>query len=210
MSRGADGVIDIKHDTLGQYHLHCTPSPPPAGPAKKGVVTLMEGPSVVPELMFANNESNNSRLWNCDNKFAALKDAFHDHIVADHRPKPKKQDSSEESETSTVAASVVEGNEYLAKDLKGTKAGANYDFKHVPGKGGCVVVRVKLTPRTAAEDVSTWDEEVFDDIIDDRREDADEFYASVAGGSQSHDLLNIQRQALAGMLWYACGFSGPC
>lgn len=53
----ADGVIEATHDTLGKTRLYCTPSPAPAAPAKGGVV-LVDGPSVVPDLLFTENETN--------------------------------------------------------------------------------------------------------------------------------------------------------
>ena len=83
----------------------------------------------------------------------------------------------------------------------GTKAGAHYVFNGVPGKGGCVVVRLKMTPSSLDEDPSILDEEFFDDIIEDRRVDADEFYGRIVRGTISDDLRNIMRQALSGMLW---------
>ena len=45
------------------------------------------------------------------------------------------------------------------------------------------------------------DEELFDDNIEERRVDADEFYGCIARNSVSDDLQNIMRQALSGMLW---------
>lgn len=53
----AEGVIEATHDTLGKTRLYCTPSPAPAAPAKGGVV-LVDGPSVVPDLLFTENETN--------------------------------------------------------------------------------------------------------------------------------------------------------
>ena len=57
MHQEADGVINARHATLGTTRLYCTPSPAPAAPAKGGVV-LVDGPSVVPELLFTENETN--------------------------------------------------------------------------------------------------------------------------------------------------------
>ena len=90
---------------------------------------------------------------------------------------------------------------FVNPDKTGTKAGAHYVFNNVPGKGGCVVVRVKMTPSSLEEDPSITDEEMFDDNIEERRVDADEFYGRIARGSISEDLRNIMRQALSGMLW---------
>jgi hypothetical protein len=57
MHQEADGVIQAQHETLGATRLYCTPSPAPAAPAKGGVV-LVDGPSVVPDLLFTENETN--------------------------------------------------------------------------------------------------------------------------------------------------------
>lgn len=92
--------------------------------------------------------------------------------------------------------------QFVNPDKVGTKAGAHYVFNAVPGKGGCVVVRLKLTPSSPEEDPSILDEEMFDDNIEERRIDADEFYGRIAKGSISEDLRNVMRQALSGMLWY--------
>lgn len=92
------------------------------------------------------------------------------------------------------------GRQFVNPDKTGTKAAAHYHFSDVPGRGGCVVVRLKMTPSSPDEDPSILDEEMFDDTIEERRVDADEFYARI-GGSISDDLRNIMRQALSGMLW---------
>jgi len=91
--------------------------------------------------------------------------------------------------------------QFVNPDKIGTKAAAHYVFNGVPGKGGCVVVRLKMTPAAPEEDAAILDEELFDDTIEERRVDADEFYGRIASGSISDDLRNIMRQALSGMLW---------
>jgi hypothetical protein len=57
MKQESEGVIEAVHETLGTTRLYCTPSPAPAAPAKGGVV-LVDGPSVVPDLIFTENETN--------------------------------------------------------------------------------------------------------------------------------------------------------
>lgn len=57
MSETAEGTIQVDHETLGRTHLYCSPSPAPAAPADGGVV-LVDGPSVVPELLFTENDTN--------------------------------------------------------------------------------------------------------------------------------------------------------
>ncbi len=91
--------------------------------------------------------------------------------------------------------------DYVNPENVGTKSGAHYFFKDVPANGGCAVVRLKLTPRTPAQDSTINDDEAFDNTVEARRAEADEFYARVSGGPVSDDMRGIMRQALAGMLW---------
>jgi hypothetical protein len=58
-----------------------------------------------------------------------------------------------------------------------------------------------MTPAEPEEDVTIADEESFDDEIEERRNDADEFFNKLASGPISDDLRNVMRQALAGMMW---------
>ncbi|GAC74854.1 glucosidase I [Moesziomyces antarcticus T-34] len=91
--------------------------------------------------------------------------------------------------------------DYVNPQKKGTKAGAHYVFRQVPPFGGCAVVRMKLTPRTPSEDAAIDDDEQFDNTVESRRSEADEFYAKLISGPMSDDMKNVMRQALAGMLW---------
>lgn len=59
------------------------------------------------------------------------------------------------------------------------------------------VVRFRLTRRADPY----LDEEEFDNIIDKRKTEADDFYKRVTPHPMSEDLRNIQRQAFAGMMW---------
>lgn len=113
---------------------------------------------------------------------------------------------AEEEEEEEVLEEPYVPRQYVNPDKTGTKAGAHYVFKDVPPRGGCAVVRFKLTNQTLAQDPTISDEEKFDQNLEDRRQDADEFYArfNPGGGAASglsEDLRNIMRQALAGMLW---------
>jgi len=57
MRQDSEGVIAATCDGLDDTKLYCTPSPAPAAPAKGGVV-LVDGPSIVPDLLFTENETN--------------------------------------------------------------------------------------------------------------------------------------------------------
>lgn len=160
------------------------------------------------------------RLYGGQNRTPFTKDAFHDYLIKEHRPaKASEADSKTPTEPSTElpsengtgddngdaehasSAEPTYAAEFVNPDKEGTKAAAHYFFPAVPGKGGCVVVRLKLTRAGPEEDQSIVDEEVFDDLVEDRRVDSDEFYSRVATGPITDDLRNIMRQALSGMLW---------
>jgi hypothetical protein len=77
----------------------------------------------------------------------------------------------------------------------GTKVAAHY-LLTVPA-GGSQTVRLRLSP---ARSNSAFGKQ-FDQLIATRRQEADEFYASVIPRSLDADAASVMRQALAGMLW---------
>ena len=87
----------------------------------------------------------------------------------------------------------------------GTKA-AFYHSLLVPA-GGSATVRLRLTdtepPRAAREPGGLADGPFadFDEVMSDRRGEADEFYADLLGSGLGEDERLVVRQALAGMLW---------
>ncbi|KAM0747074.1 hypothetical protein T439DRAFT_367370 [Meredithblackwellia eburnea MCA 4105] len=192
-----------------------------------GEDALLVDEVVVPELLFTENNTNFERLYNGRNVSPYVKDAFHDHIIHSHRPplpkvkiekpakekkeatakKPEEDDydsdatAGSNSSTATEYATPVDTREFVNPEKKGTKVGAHYVFRDVPANGGCAVVRVKLTTKTAEEDPTIQDEEEFDMVIEERRTDADEFYSRFNSGALTDDMRNIMRQALSGMLW---------
>ena len=218
--RGNDNIrcINVRHPTLGKTHLYCLPSPPPVGPTNEFEVDLEA--EVQPELLFTENNSNFSRLYGGTNESLYVKDAFHDHIISSHRP-PESDSQPEQAFSPRIRSRTAssyssekpnlpeEGpctpfpptSSFVNPDNKGTKSAAHYTFRDVPGHGGCAVVRLKLTPSRIGKDLSLEDEVIFDDIVEERRQEADEFYGSLALGPMSDDLKQIMRQALSGMLW---------
>lgn len=129
---------------------------------------------VFPQMMFTENETNNELLWNTKNSQPYVKDAFHRLIV--------------NGEKDTVNPAN-----------KGTKFGAWYAFNEGEGipPGECAVVRFKFSRKRG----TFLDEEVLDNVIDERRTEADDFYYHISPLPMSDDLRNIQRQAFSGMLW---------
>jgi hypothetical protein len=218
MRQVADGVIEATHETLGVTRLYCTPSPGPAQPTKSGVV-LVDGPSIVPDLLFTENDTNFERLYGGKNRTPYTKDAFYDYVIPGHRPKPEQaQNGNGEGEgdkevdgltekvdglnvNAATTPSCYPAESFVNPDKEGTKAAAHYVFNNVPGNGGCVVVRLKMTPNSPSEDPTILDEEAFDDNIEERRVEADEFYSRLGRGPLPDDLRSIMRQALAGMMW---------
>ena len=122
--------------------------------------------------LFTFNETNNPRIWG---QFAESR-------------KPYVKDAFHRY--------VVEGEHGAVNpEQTGTKACFHYAALNVPA-GGSVVVRLRLTDRMLADPLS-----LADDIVAQRREEADEFYEEVHPAKATEDERRVQRQALAGMLW---------
>ena len=221
LSATTETQITAVHDQLGKTHLYCFPSPSPVGPDGQPVNDGADGEedTVDPELLFTENDTNFTRLWGVSNKSSFVKDAFHDHIVPVHRPlsnesvngrskasadgKSGNVTNGSDSESSSGRATPIpySSPQFVNPDKTGTKSAAHYTFRDVPGRGGCAVVRLKLTPNTPQKDSTLEDEGLFDDVIEERRMEADEFYHNLTLGYVSDDLRAIMRQALSGMLW---------
>ncbi|KAG8905070.1 hypothetical protein FRB99_000718, partial [Tulasnella sp. 403] len=206
----APGVVTATEKTLGTFHLYCTVSPPPGGPVyDQNGADDGDDDGIVPELMFTENDTNFKRLYNGNNATPYVKDAFHDHIISSHQPSRSQKvngyangDGHESgSDSGNQTPTLHSSSAFINPEKKGTKSGAHYTFENVPGRGGVVVVRLKLTQNTPDTDLAINDEELFDDNIDERRREADEFYGRLVAGSVTDDLKAIMRQALGGMLW---------
>jgi hypothetical protein len=90
---------------------------------------------------------------------------------------------------------IVNGEqEAVNPDRTGTKA--CFDYEYVVPAGGSVVVRLRLAP----EPLSAPLREV-EQIIAQRRAEADEFYATIQPPKATEDEKRVQRQAVAGLLW---------
>jgi mannosylglycerate hydrolase MGH1-like protein len=125
-----------------------------------------------PELLFTENDTNVARLFGAPNGVHHVKDAFHEYVVNGR-------------------------SDAVNPDRIGTKCAARYRTT-VPA-GGSVVVKLRLR-RTAIEDGTAVGED-FDEVFAARRREADEFYGAIALEGLSQDERDVQRQALAGMLW---------
>ncbi|KAF7898327.1 hypothetical protein EAF00_004773 [Botryotinia globosa] len=132
------------------------------------------GVDVQPELIFTENDTNNALLYKGKNAQPYVKDAFHRYIV----DREKKAINPKEH---------------------GTKSAAWYSFNEGGGvaPGECAVVRFRMSQKYT----DYLDEEEFDNTMDKRKDEADEFYYRISPLPMADDLRNIQRQAFAGMMW---------
>lgn len=132
------------------------------------------GRDVEPEQLYTDNDTNFQSLGWGANKRPYVKDAFHKYVV-DH-------------EKGAVNPAHT-----------GTKTAAWYAFNEDGGvaPGECAVVRFRFSKKYDG----FLDEELFDDIMEQRRVEADDFYFRISPLPMADDLRNIQRQAFSGMLW---------
>ena len=89
-------------------------------------------------------------------------------------------------------------------DLVGTKAAAHYVLE-IEG-GGSAEIRLRLLeppagPVPPTAELAALVGPAFTAVFDERRREADAFYASVIPATLSEDQARVMRQALAGMLW---------
>ncbi len=129
-----------------------------------------------PDLLFTENDTNVERLYGVPNPSPYVKDGINNAIV------------NGQSDAVNPAAT-------------GTKSSAHYSFIIPPGK--TVSIRLCLTSVPKGEShVPRRDPFAnFDAIFEQRRQEADQFYASIQPPALTGDEKLVQRQALAGMLW---------
>ena len=126
-----------------------------------------------PQLLFTENETNFRRLYGPGNPSPYVKDGINDYVVHGQR-------------------------EAVNPALVGTKAAADYDLLLAPGESR--TIRLRLTDKQPATPHRAFDAE-FDRCFEQRKHEADEFYAEVIPQDLTPDAKNVMRQALAGMLW---------
>ena len=126
----------------------------------------------VPELLFTENETNAERLFGSPNASPYVKDSFHDYIIHG------KRDAVNPAQT-------------------GTKVAAHYHLTLEAGETKTVQLRFS---NVSPQDLLPFDES-FSQTFAERKQEADEFYASVIPTELSDDEKHVQRQAFAGMLW---------
>ena len=124
-----------------------------------------------PELLFTENETNYPRIFNYDNGNKYFKDGINNYLV--------------NGDKSAVNSDKI-----------GTKFAPNYELTILPGE--TKVIKLRLSNHY---DLTEPLGDELDVILATRLAEADEFYQQINNSTLEPDLLNIQRQAFAGMLW---------
>jgi hypothetical protein len=131
-------------------------------------------------LLFTENETNTQRIFGVPNRSPYVKDGINDHVV-------HGQDG------------------VVNPDKRGTKVAPHY--RVTVGPGARAVIRLRLcdkAPAALAQGNGSGGSPFgnhFDEVLQARRQEADEFYKVITPPSLDADAANVMRQALAGMLW---------
>ncbi|WP_051268338.1 MGH1-like glycoside hydrolase domain-containing protein [Terrimonas ferruginea] len=123
------------------------------------------------KLLFTENETNTEKVTGAPNKSIFVKDAFNDAII----------------EGKNV-------NELTARKA-GTKVSPVYQLKINAGATKTVYCRL------SSKQIDAPFARGFKDVFKVRKQEADEFYAAILPKGTDSEKANIQRQALAGILW---------
>src|SRR6266550_82370 len=124
-----------------------------------------------PQLLFTENETNKSKLFNAENDSPYVKDGINDYVVRGVKTAVNPEPA-------------------------GTKTSAHYAASVPPGKS--FTIRLRLTPVSPTSGKPLDGE--FEKIFTSRRAEADEFYRTVIPAVAT-DEKTIMRQALGGLLW---------
>jgi hypothetical protein len=123
-------------------------------------------------LLFTENETNNAKLFGGNNAGPHVKDGINDF--------------------------VVHGNQGAVNTSHGTKVAAHHQITVKHGYEAIVRIRLSDTAPAALGDALGHP---FDQILETRRHEADEFYQAITPANVSADQALVMRQALSGMLW---------
>jgi hypothetical protein len=121
--------------------------------------------------LYTDNVTNTQTVLGIPNTTPFVKDAFHEAVI---RKKNLKS---------------------LRTSTSGTKFAPVYDLTIEGGKSKTIYLRL------SDKEMENGFEQGFENIFSKRKAEADEFYNSILPVNISPELKNIQRQALAGMLW---------
>ena len=123
------------------------------------------------ELLFTENETNFERIFGTENSSRYCKDGINNYVV--------------NGEANTINPDNI-----------GTKVSAHHIL--TIGAGETLEMKLRLSDSPNLQQPLGCE---FDNIFQARIAEADEFYQKLATPGLNQDLLNVQRQAFAGMLW---------
>jgi hypothetical protein len=130
-----------------------------------------------PEPLFTDNETNQEKLFNEKNESPYVKDAFHRFLIQGQR-------------------------EAVNPAMTGTKAAAHYPGEIAAGQS--VTIRLRFLDQNPSDGRKSGKDffgPAFDQVFQQRLQEADDFYKVRAGHCASDDAHKVQRQAFAGLLW---------
>ncbi|MEM7234619.1 MAG: glucosidase, partial [Planctomycetota bacterium] len=130
------------------------------------------GSGVSPDLLFTDNNTNAEKLFDSKNESAYCKDGFHEYVVKGRF-------------------------DAIRSDGRGTKSALHYRL-NIPA-GGSEEIRVRLY----SEEENPGDPfgARYEQIVERRREEAEEFYGAVLPEGRSAEEQLVARQSYAGLLW---------
>ena len=130
----------------------------------------------LPTAVFCENETNEARLFGAAPVTPYPKDGINDHVVS--------------------------GAATVNPERTGTKCSFWYQVTVQPGETAELRLRLRTPPAKAPRGKANDPlGALFDQVIAQRRAEADEFYAELTPDSASADEAMVMRQAFAGMLW---------
>jgi len=124
-----------------------------------------------PDLLFTENDTNASKLFGSRESSFCKKDSINDYVVSGIK-------------------------EAVSTAQSGTKASAHYQLDLAGGE--TVSIRLRLTDRDFPAKSAFAG---FGETVATRKEEADEFYATIIPHDLSPDAKNVMRQGFAGLLW---------
>lgn len=153
---GGEGSITLQHETLGAWRAGFD----------------IDSAGRTPSLLFTENETNSSLLFDTPNYTPYVKDAFHRYLIDQER-------------------------EAINPRQRGTKVAALYGMQLPPGATQEVLVRFAPETEWNAEPFG----DPFDQVFRERQADADAFYDAVLDTAAKPREQAVSRQAYAGLLW---------
>ena len=176
-----NGSILAKHHELGTYRLSCDSAT---------------------ALLFCENETNFRRLWGETDARGFFKDAFHEYIV--HNDRGAVNPDHMGTKCGVLCPLTIPAGESRQIRLRLVAQTSKSAVSRVskPARASHVRALAGLEAGdTAGLETCATPFERFDAIFRRRIAEADEFYAELQRGMSNADARDVQRQALAGMIW---------